>query len=137
MDFSLRPPHLHVEDICDESITISCVELWLALCNASMEVHEKVEELKTQLQQASQGHPKSSINRETLHEMNKLNKCLQTMQEQQQQPQSMTQLVHPNIIDVPTMENDGLPFPFPCVVWILHIAFVGACTTFPILYRAC
>ena len=45
VDFSSQPPHLHVEDICSESITIPHAKLRLALFGAFMEVHEKVEEL--------------------------------------------------------------------------------------------
>ena len=105
VDFSSRPPHLHVEDIRSESITIPRAELRLALSGASMEVHEKVEELQTQLQQGNQGPLESSASWEALHEMRELNKRLQTMQEQEQRPHPMAQLLHPNTVDAPTADN--------------------------------
>ena len=105
VDFSSRPPHLHVEDIRSESITIPRAELRLALSGASMEVHEKVEELQTQLQQGSQRPPESSTSRETLHEMKELNKRLRTMQENEQKPHAMSQLLHPNTVEAPTAAN--------------------------------
>ena len=116
VDFSSRPPHLHVEDIRSESITIPRAELRLALSGASMEIHEKVDELQTQLQQATQRgsqqatqeQPESSASRETLNEMKELNKRLRTMQEQQQRPHPMAQLLHPNTIENLTTENSML-----------------------------
>ena len=113
VDFSSRPPHLHVEDICSESIMIPCAELRLALFGASMEIHEKVDELQTQLQQATQrgsqqatqGQAEPSATQETLHEMRELNKRLRIMQEQQQPPHLMAQLLHPNTIETLTTVN--------------------------------
>ena len=114
VDFSSRPPHLHVEDIRSESITIPRAELRLALSGASMEIHEKVDELQTQLQQATQrereqatqGQPQTSATNEALHEeLKEMNKRLRTMEEQQQRPHPMAQLVHCNTIETLTPDN--------------------------------